>query len=95
MRLLIALDEGGELRVSDVVRRTGLSQPNASKHLKCLWECGLVAREHRGREVVYRPITAVADLFAAIERVLDEAGQTLGACATTVELVPGTATGGV
>jgi DNA-binding transcriptional ArsR family regulator len=36
---------GQELQVRD---RRGLSQPNASKHLTCLWGCGLVPREKRG-----------------------------------------------
>lgn len=39
----------GERRVGDVVAATGLSQPSVSTHLGCLWECGLVARERRGR----------------------------------------------
>lgn len=70
----------GERRVSDVVGATGLTQPNASMHLACLWECGLVAREKRGREVFYRLIPGVADLLAAADGVLVEAGETVGAC---------------
>jgi DNA-binding transcriptional ArsR family regulator len=70
----------GERRVSDVVEATGLTQPNVSMHLACLWECGLVAREKRGREVYYRLIAGVADLLAAADGVLAEAGQTIGAC---------------
>lgn len=70
----------GERRVSDIVAATGLTQPNASMHLGCLWECGLVAREKRGREVHYRLIEGVAELFKAADRVLDEAGSTVGAC---------------
>lgn len=70
----------GERRVSDVVEATALTQPNVSMHLACLWECGLVAREKRGREVYYRLIEGVAELFAAADAVLAEAGQTIGAC---------------
>lgn len=70
----------GERRVGDIVAATGLTQPNASMHLGCLWECGLVAREKRGREVHYRLIDGVADLFAAADRVLEHAGGTIGAC---------------
>ena len=40
----------GERRVSDLVAVTGLNQPNASMHLACLFDCGLVDRERRGRE---------------------------------------------
>lgn len=69
-----------ELRVSDVVAATGLTQPNVSMHLACLWECGLVAREKRGREVFYRLVPGVADLLAAADVVLRQAGETVGAC---------------
>jgi ArsR family transcriptional regulator, cadmium/lead-responsive transcriptional repressor len=44
----------GPLTVSEIVERTGLSQPNTSNHLSCLWDCGLVAREQAGRYVRYR-----------------------------------------
>ncbi len=70
----------GERRVSDVVGATGLTQPNVSMHLACLWECGLVAREKRGREVFYRLLPGIADLLAAADGVLVEAGETVGAC---------------
>lgn len=71
---------GGERRVTDVVRATGLQQPNVSAHLICLWECGLVARERRGREVYYRPIEGVAELLGSADAVLEQAGETVGAC---------------
>lgn len=70
----------GERRVSDVVSATGLTQPNVSMHLACLWECGLVARERRGREVHYRLIDGVAALLEAADALLAEAGDTVGAC---------------
>jgi hypothetical protein len=37
------------LSVSDIVRATGLNQPNVSNHLACLRDCGLVASEQAGR----------------------------------------------
>jgi ArsR family transcriptional regulator len=70
----------GERRVSDVVAATGLTQPNVSMHLACLWDCGLVAREKRGREVYYRLIEGVPDLLAAAQVILAVAGETVGAC---------------
>ncbi|MDQ6836033.1 MAG: metalloregulator ArsR/SmtB family transcription factor [Actinomycetota bacterium] len=70
----------GELRVGDVVLATGLTQSNASTHLACLWDCGLVARERRGREVYYRLVDGVAELLGAADRVLVLAGDTVGAC---------------
>lgn len=39
--------------VADIVKLTGLSQPNASAHLACLLECGLVQRERNGQWVLY------------------------------------------
>jgi ArsR family transcriptional regulator, cadmium/lead-responsive transcriptional repressor len=70
----------GERRVSDLVEATGLSQPNVSAHLACLWDCGLVARERRGREMHYRLIPGMRQLFRASDAVLAKAGETVGAC---------------
>ncbi|MEO2140144.1 MAG: metalloregulator ArsR/SmtB family transcription factor, partial [Thermoleophilia bacterium] len=47
--MLEALSDG-ERRSTDLARITGLSQPNASAHLACLRECGLVSADRRGRE---------------------------------------------
>ncbi len=44
----------GPRTAGQVVETTGLSQSNASNHLACLHECGLVDREQRGRFVRYR-----------------------------------------
>jgi DNA-binding transcriptional ArsR family regulator len=44
----------GPLTVTEVVEATSLSQSNASNHLACLWDCGLVTREQQGRYVRYR-----------------------------------------
>jgi ArsR family transcriptional regulator, cadmium/lead-responsive transcriptional repressor len=71
---------GGERRVSDVIAATGLTQPNVSGHLACLWDCGLVAREKRGREVYYRLVEGVGELLEAADQVLVQAGETVGAC---------------
>jgi len=79
LSIVEALREG-ERRVTDLVAATGLSQPNVSAHLACLWECGLVARDRHGREVYYRLIDGVPDLLRAADLVLDRAGDTVGAC---------------
>ena len=42
---------GGPLSVGEIVRQTGLSQPNVSNHLSCLHDCGLVARRQEGRDL--------------------------------------------
>jgi ArsR family transcriptional regulator, cadmium/lead-responsive transcriptional repressor len=87
--LILEALRGGERRVSDLVDETGLSQPNVSKHLACLWGCGLVARERRGREVYYRPIDGIEDLFEALDGVIEHAGETIGACPLTEETLGG------
>ena len=50
--------------MSDIVASTGLAQSTVSTHLGCLWDCGLVARERRGREKLYRLTDGVADEIA-------------------------------
>jgi len=44
----------GSLTVGEIVAVTGLSQPNASNHLRCLSACGLVTGEPQGRFVRYQ-----------------------------------------
>lgn len=63
-----------------MVAETVLPQSTVSTHLACLWECGLVARDRRGREVWYRLTEGVANVLVAADRVLASAGETVGAC---------------
>lgn len=79
LRILEVL-AGGEMSAGNITTATGLTQSNASMHLSCLWDCGLVTRERRGRQVIYALTGGVADVFAAADRVLDHAGQIVGAC---------------
>ena len=79
LRILEALLDG-ERRVGDIVAATGLTQSNASTHLACLFDCGLVERERRGRAVYYRLTGGVADVFAAADRVLEQARDTVRVC---------------
>lgn len=44
----------GPRNVSEIIRATGLTQSNTSIHLDCLFCCGLVERERRGRYIYYR-----------------------------------------
>ena len=71
---------GGGRRVSDLVDATGLTQSNVSRHLACLWDCGLVERERRGREVHYRLVEGLAELLGAADRVLERTGDRVLAC---------------
>lgn len=43
----------GPLTVTEIVVATRLSQSNASNHLSCLRDCGLVTSEQQGRNVRY------------------------------------------
>ena len=79
LRILELLRER-PLRVTDVVAATGMSQPNASTHLACLWECGLAQRARRGREVHYWLADGVAELLAAADSLLDRAGDHIRSC---------------
>lgn len=54
-----------ELAVRDLVRLTGVSQPNLSLHLKYLWENGVLARRQQGTMVYYR--VADPEVFAAVD----------------------------
>ncbi|MFN0056949.1 MAG: ArsR/SmtB family transcription factor [Planctomycetota bacterium] len=78
--LLEAL-RGGPSTVSELVKRTGLTQPNASMHLDCLHCCGLVERERSGRFVRYRiRAPRVRQLLAAGDRALEEVKSQVSAC---------------
>ena len=52
LAILAALDPDPRT-VSEIVAATGLAQPNASNHLRCLSECGLVLRTAKGRHALY------------------------------------------
>ena len=72
LSLLEALRDGAK-SVSELVERTGLTQPNASNHLACLLDCGLVVREQRGRYAFYRLADErVGTLLGLADRLLDE-----------------------
>lgn len=63
----------GPLSVGEIVALTGLSQSNASNHLRCLSECGLVTGEQRGRFVHYRLSDPRLDeLLVLVEGLLRE-----------------------
>jgi DNA-binding transcriptional ArsR family regulator len=80
LRVLAALRDG-PLTAGEVVARTGLSQPNASMHLKCLGECGLVTWERDGRFVHYEIADKrVLKLLDQGEELLLHIGPLIAAC---------------
>jgi DNA-binding transcriptional ArsR family regulator len=80
LSVLEALRDGPRC-VSDIVKATGLSQPNVSSHLACLEECGLVNRERRGRYIYYEMAhKQVALILEQAETILGEVGRQIYAC---------------
>ena len=70
VRLMILHElEDGELSVSEIIKRVGTSQANASKHLGVLRGVGLVASRREGPSVYYR----ISDpaVFAICEAVCE------------------------
>lgn len=70
----------GDHRVTDLAALTGLSQPNVSKHLACLWDCGLVERERRGPEIHYRLVAGLDEVLASADGVLATTGERVRGC---------------
>ncbi len=80
LAVLEALHDGPRC-VSEVVAATGLSQPNASGHLACLAECGLVIRERRGKFVYYTIADKrVVKVLEEAEAILNEIGTNVSRC---------------
>lgn len=77
LALLLHLRRGAQA-ASELAAVCGLSPSNASNHLQCLLECGLVRVEPRGRHNIYALADpAVAELLDASERALGTGVATL------------------
>lgn len=80
LTILAALREG-PLTVTEIVDKTGLSQSNASNHLGCLRECGLVTAEQQGRYVTYHlSDDRVGELLALAESLLADVARGVYEC---------------
>ncbi|HSM04300.1 MAG TPA: metalloregulator ArsR/SmtB family transcription factor [Longimicrobiales bacterium] len=80
LRILHALAEG-PLNVTELVERTGLSQPNTSNHLACLLGCGLVSRTRDGRFTYYRHADEdVTTLLAVADRIVSGSASSILEC---------------
>lgn len=67
--------------VGEIVDITGLSQPNVSKHLACLRDCGLVTSERSGRFMVYQLADRrVCDVLCSAEALIQEVGGSVASC---------------
>ena len=80
LSLLDAL-RGGPRSAGDLSQATGLSPSNASNHLSCLHDCGLVARTRSGRRVFYElSDPRVAALLAEAEGLLADVARGVYEC---------------
>lgn len=70
----------GERTAGEVAQRAGLSPSNASRHLACLKDCGLVEARPEWRFVYYRLAAGVADLLAANDAFIEQVGERVAAC---------------
>lgn len=71
----------GPATVSEIVSRTGLSQSNVSNHLSCLYDCGLVDRNQKGRHVYYRlSDSRVEELLQMADELLAEVARGVYEC---------------
>lgn len=52
LKILRALEEGGELNISELVEVTQLTQANVSRHVQSLVEAGMVGRRKQGLSVI-------------------------------------------
>ncbi len=71
----------GEKNVNEIVEALGISQPNASGHLACLRDCGLVKSEARGKFTYYRLYDdKIRDLLGTAEAILSQVAGGIYAC---------------
>ena len=69
----------GERTVGEAAAVAGLSPSNASKHLACLRECGLVESRQDWRHVYYRLADGVSPMLAATDAFIDRVTERIAA----------------
>jgi DNA-binding transcriptional ArsR family regulator len=79
LAILDALRDG-EKTAGEVASSAGLSPSNASRHLACLRDCGLVEARQDWRRVHYRLASGVAELLAANEAFIEGVAERVAAC---------------
>ncbi len=80
LSILVALRQG-PLTVTEILQKTRLSQSNASNHLSCLRDCGLVAAEQEGRYVTYHlSDDRVGELLELAESLLSDVARGVYEC---------------
>lgn len=67
--------------VAEIVKITGLSQPNVSSHLSCLLECGLVNKTRQGQFMLYRITSGeTKEILSLMRGIVAEHSQDLYNC---------------
>lgn len=79
LAILDALRDG-ELGVTEVANEAGLSLSNASRHLACLRDCGLIEARLDWRHVYYRLADGIEDLLTDHEPLIERIAARLGNC---------------
>jgi len=52
LKILRALEEGGEMNITELVEATSLTQANVSRHVQSLVDAGMVGRRKEGLSVI-------------------------------------------
>ena len=79
LAILEALRDG-ERTAGDVSSTARLSPSNASRHLACLKDCGLIEARQEWRRVYYRLAQGVAELLAANDAFVERVAERVAAC---------------
>lgn len=79
LAILDALRDG-ERTAGEVAAAAGLTPSNASRHLACLRDCGLVEARQEWRHVYYRLADGVATLLDASETFIERVAERIAAC---------------
>ncbi len=79
----------GEKNVNEIVAALHISQPNASGHLACLRDCGLVSSQARGKFTYSRLYDdKIRDLLGTAEAILAQVASGIYACTRYAEPEP-------
>ena len=70
----------GELTVSEVAESAGLTISNASRHLLCLRDCGLLEARQSWRNVYYCLAEGVKELLESNEAFIAQVADRVAAC---------------
>jgi len=82
LRMLRLLSKA-PLTVGEIVEKLGITQPNASKHLRVLREAGLIESEKQGQQRIYTIPEKLTAEIAANKGTLD-----LGCCTFRFDQLP-------